>query len=155
MSDESELRLPEGRVLTPADARRASLKRIVERHAKIWQRILHAGPPEQGGTADLDDYLELLAVSAAAARAAISGRGYEIRNALVAGATWHQVTDATGLTADEARAEFEEWANSPEAIRGRERWGETFEDAIEPYLRAGDDEVVTRFERLGRRDGAT
>ncbi len=100
MSDDrsvmEHLKLPEGRVLTPADARQATLARIVERHSKIHQRIFDAGNPGPGRGAEIDDYLELLALSAAAAREAVSHRGFEIRNAILAGATWHQVADATG-----------------------------------------------------------
>lgn len=131
--------LPDGRVLTADEAEGASLYRIVERRGPIDERLFRdLGRLEF----DVEDCLELLALGAAAARAAVRNRGFEIRNALWAGATWRQVASATGLTAEEARAEFEQWSQHPAAQKARELRNESDEEAVGRYLRAGDDEVL-------------
>lgn len=116
--------LPDQRVLVPEDAGQASLYRIVERLAPLDQRIFRAGST---GGLPVEDHLELLALGAAAARAAVSHRSWEMARALWAGATWRQISKATGLTVADARAEFGEWGNSLVAQRGRELTLRTFE----------------------------
>ena len=129
--------LPDHRVLAPEDAGQASLYRIMERLAPLDQRIVRAGST---GGLPVEDHLELLALNAAAARAVVSRRGWEMARALWAGATWRQIAKATGLTVADARAEFGEWGNSLVVQRGRDLTGRTFEEEIGRYLQAGDDE---------------
>lgn len=131
--------VPDIPVLAPEDAGQASLYRIVERLAPLDQRIFRAGST---GGLPVEDHLELLALNAAAARAAVSQRGWEMARALWAGATWRQVAKATGLTSADARTEFAEWGNSPVAQRGRDMTGRTFEEEIGRYLRAGEEEPL-------------
>jgi hypothetical protein len=131
--------VPDHPVLAPEDAGQASLYRIVQRLAPLDQRIFRAGST---GGLPVEDHLELLALNAAAARAAVSQRGWEIARALWAGATWHQVAKATGLTSAEARTEFAEWGNSPVAQAGRDMTRRTFEEEVGRYLRAGDEDSL-------------
>jgi hypothetical protein len=134
--------LPDSRVLTPDDAQFANLHAIAARWFKIDQRIWDARRHVRGVHAEVDDHLELLALAAAAARAALYRRATEIRYALQAGSTWRQVADATGLTVDQARAELEEWSRGPVAQKAGELDPRSLQET-ERYLRAGDDEVVT------------
>lgn len=74
--------LPDSRVLTPDDAQFANLYSIATRWFKIDQRIWDARRHVRGIAAEVDDHLELLALSAAAVRAAVYRRATEIRYAL-------------------------------------------------------------------------
>ena len=132
--------VPDHPVLAPEDAGQASLYRIVDRLAPLDQRIYRAGST---GGLPVEDHLELLALNAAAARAAVSQRGWEMARALWAGATWRQIAKATGLTAADARAEFGDWGSGPVAQRARDMTERTFEEEVGRYLRAGDEESMT------------
>jgi len=131
--------VPDHPVLAPEDAGKASLYRIVERLAPLDQKMFRAGST---GGLPVEDHLELLALNAAAARAAVSRRGWEMARALWAGATWHQVAKATGLTVAEARAEFGDWGSGLVAQRARDMTRRTFEEEVGRYLRAGDEESL-------------
>lgn len=131
--------LPNSRVLTPDDARFANLHSIATRWFAIDKRLFDA---RRGlGEAEVDDYLEHLALNAAAVRAALYRRAVEIRSAMEAGATWRQVAKAAGLTIGEARAELEEWSKGPVAQSGAQLYPKSQQET-ERYLHAGDDEVV-------------
>jgi hypothetical protein len=69
--------------------------------------------PAKHGSADpepltLSEYLEVLASGEVVAR--VYRHPYQVHQALEAGATWQQIADATGISEDQARREYREFA---------------------------------------------
>jgi hypothetical protein len=104
--------LPDDPVLTPGDAQDVYLGDIVARRGQVADKLF-AAKHQLGCAVPVTpaDYLEGLALGAAAARAATRFRALDVLAAVWAGATWGQVAAATGLPVGELVREVQVWAD--------------------------------------------
>ncbi|WP_406380772.1 hypothetical protein [Streptomyces sp. NBC_01618] len=91
------------------------LPRLIEKHTEHADRLINNNlladyphPVERGSAGDA---LAVLALRERIRRDIEHGRGYEIRQALLLGATWSQVSAALDVPVDEARALLRAYAD--------------------------------------------
>src|SRR5688572_15652184 len=100
----------------PGTLRDTTLGSLLVEEARLSHEVFAARAGITAEPLTARTYLELLAVRAAFARTLMWGSQADVRDAIEAGATWHQVALARGITPVQARADFQQWVDAQAAL---------------------------------------